>query len=49
MKDSLVTDLAKRAFQGSAAKLAMQALSSETITEEEQSEIEKLLKQMKEK
>ena len=49
MKDSLITDLAKRAFQGSAAKLAMQALSSETITEEEQSEIEKLLKQMKEK
>ena len=47
MKGSLVSDLAKRAFGGSTAKLVMQALSEESISADEQAEIEALLKQMR--
>jgi len=40
----LLADLAERAFEGSASKLVMQALSSEKATTEELAEIKRLLK-----
>jgi len=49
MKTSLVADLARRAFGGSTARLVMQALSEESISDAERREIEALLKQMREK
>lgn len=49
MKTSLVADLAKRAFGGSTAKLVMQALSEESLSEDDRAEIEALLKRMREK
>ncbi len=42
----LLKDLAERAFGGSPAKLAMQALSSEKATAEELEEIRELLKRL---
>ena len=47
MKKSLVTDLAERAFGGSTARLVMQALQEESLSEADQAEIETLLKQMR--
>ncbi len=44
---SLVSDLAQRAFGGSTAKLVMQALSEESLSPADQTEIELLLKQMR--
>lgn len=47
MKKSLVTDLAERAFGGSTARLVMQALSEEALSDTDRAEIELLLKKMK--
>jgi BlaI family penicillinase repressor len=46
-KKSLVADLAKRAFGGSTARLVMQALSEEPLSESDRAEIETLLRQMR--
>ncbi len=48
-RKSLVADLAARAFGGSTAKLVMQALSEESLTDDDRAEIESILKQMREK
>jgi predicted transcriptional regulator len=40
---TLVTDLARRAFGGSASKLVMRALSAETTSKEEREEIRRLI------
>ncbi len=47
MKRSLVADLAQRAFGGSTAKLVMQALSEEDLSDRDRAEIETLLKKMR--
>ncbi len=47
IQKQLVSDLLERAFQGSAAKLVMQALSTNRASAEELAEIRRLLDQMK--